>query len=264
MRSLVQLALVGWFILLAVAEAVAAPGDTRRREGSHDARLVTNFGLTAFNVAASALLPIAQITSSVVGDRLGLGVANIVPLPWIVTFALLFLLDSFAGYWVHRLMHAAPLLWRVHRVHHADRAVDVSTSLRNHPLEFLVTVPVSSVVVLLIGAPLSAVIAVQSIVVAATIWQHADIALPRRGDRVLARAIFTPRLHRLHHNPERAIHDTNFGESIILWDWLFGTLNRSDGRRAVGLGDMEPRPDHLLEQLWSPLRPIPARPFTSA
>jgi sterol desaturase/sphingolipid hydroxylase (fatty acid hydroxylase superfamily) len=262
--AFVQLALLGWFILLAFAEVTwsAKDGVPNRRSG--DSRLLTNFGLTALNVAAAALVPVARVTSSLVGDRFGFGIAHLVPLPWIATFALLFLLDSFAGYWVHRLMHATPLLWRVHRVHHADTAVDVSTSLRNHPFELLLTVPVSSLVVLLVGAPVSAVLAVQTVVVAATIWQHADIALPRRVDRMLAAAIFTPRLHRLHHNPQRAIHDSNFGESIILWDWMFGTLNRSEGRRPVGLGDLERRPDHLLDQIWSPLRPIPARPFTSA
>jgi sterol desaturase/sphingolipid hydroxylase (fatty acid hydroxylase superfamily) len=262
--AFVQLALLGWFILLAFAEVAwsAKDGVPNRRSG--DSRLLTNFGLTALNVAAGALVPVARITSSLVGDRFGLGIAHLVPLPWMAVFALLLLLDSFAGYWVHRLMHATPLLWRVHRVHHADSAVDVSTSLRNHPFELLLTLPVSSLVVLLVGAPVSAVLAVQTVVVAATIWQHADIALPRRVDRVLAAAIFTPRLHRLHHNPERAIHDSNFGESIILWDWMFDTLNRSEGRWPVGLGDLERRPDHLLDQIWSPLRPIPARPFTSA
>jgi sterol desaturase/sphingolipid hydroxylase (fatty acid hydroxylase superfamily) len=248
------LALLGWFILLAFAEVGLSPEDRVRDRRSGDARLLTNFGLTAFNLAAAALVPLARITSSLVGDRFDLGIAHVVPLPWVAVFALLFLLDSFAGYWVHRLMHATPLLWRVHRVHHADSAVDVSTSLRNHPFELLLTVPVSSLVVLLVGAPVSAVLAVQTVVVAATIWQHADIALPGRIDRALATAIFTPRLHRLHHHPERAVHDSNFGESIILWDWMFGTLDRSEGRRPVGLGSLERRPDHLLDQIWSPLR----------
>jgi sterol desaturase/sphingolipid hydroxylase (fatty acid hydroxylase superfamily) len=254
LEALVQLTLLGWFVLLALAEATSSSPGGVQNPGSGDARLLTNFGLTAFNLAAAALVPVARVTSSLVDDRFGLGIAHFVPLPWIATFALLFLLDSFAGYWVHRLMHATPLLWRVHRVHHADTAVDVSTSFRNHPLELLLTVPASSLVVLLVGAPISAVLAVQAVVVAATIWQHADIVLPRRIERALAAAIFTPRLHRLHHNPERAIHDSNFGESIVLWDWMFGTLKRSEGRRSVGLGSLERRPDHLLAQIWSPLR----------
>ena len=252
--AFVQLALLGWFVLLAIAEVVAAPPGTQRDERSGNARLLTNFGLTALIVAASAVLPIARMTASLSGERLGTGITNIVPLPWVANCALLLIVDSFAAYWIHRLMHASPLLWRVHRVHHADTAVDVSTSLRSHPLELLVTVPIASLVVLLVGAPVSAVLAVQTAVVAATIWQHANIAVPSRVDRVLAMAIVTPRLHRLHHNPERAVHDSNFGESIVLWDWMFGTLNPSEDRRPVGLGYLERRPDHLLDQIWSPLR----------
>ena len=262
--AIVQLALLAWFALLAIAEVAWARQGVEQDKQGGDARLLTNFGLTAVVLAASALLPVARMTSSDLAQRLHLGIANLVPMPWIAAFSLLLIVDSFAAYWAHRLMHATPLLWRVHRVHHADTAVDVSTSLRNHPLELLVTVPVASAVVLLIGAPVSVVLAVQTIGVAAAIWQHADITLPAGLDRALARTIFTPRLHRLHHNPERAVHDSNFGETIVLWDWLFGTLNRSEGRRPVGLGDLERRPDHLLDQIWSPLRPIPARPFTSA
>lgn len=263
-ESWVQLALLAWFVLLAIAELVWARQGVEQDRRSGDARLLTNFGLTAIVLAASALLPVARITSSEVAGGLNLGVANLVAIPWVATFALLFAVDSFAAYWAHRLMHATPLLWRVHRVHHADTAVDVSTSLRNHPFELLVTVPVASAVVLLIGAPVTVVLAVQTAGVAAAIWQHADIDLPSRLDRALATTIFTPRLHRLHHSPERAVHDSNFGETIVLWDSLFGTLNRSEERGPVGLGDMERRPDHLLEQIRSPLRPIPARPFTGA
>lgn len=247
------LLLLGWFVVLAVAEGVAAlPRDQHNASG--DGRLLTNFALTAIALAASSLLPLARMTSSLFGERLGIGVTNLVPLPWIATIAMLLILDSFAAYWLHRLMHATPLLWRIHRVHHADTALDLSTSLRNHPLELLLTVPVSSLIVLLIGAPVFVVVAAQTVSVAATMWQHADIALPRRLDAALARAIITPRLHRLHHNPERQVHDTNFGASITLWDWIFGTLNLSAGRHSVGLQHQVARADNLLDQIWSPLQ----------
>jgi sterol desaturase/sphingolipid hydroxylase (fatty acid hydroxylase superfamily) len=249
-----QLLLLGWFILLALAELMFGRDGGERGTGSGDARLLTNFGLTASVLGVSALLPLARITSSVAGQRFDLGIANLVPLPMVAIFATLLILDSFAAYWAHRLLHATPLLWRLHRVHHADSAVDVSTSLRNHPGELLVTVPVSAFVILLVGAPVSVVMVEQTIIVAATIWQHADIALPPRLDAVLARVIITPRLHRLHHNPERPVHDSNFGDSIALWDWMFGTLNLTGGRNPVGLNGQRARADHLLDQIWSPLR----------
>jgi sterol desaturase/sphingolipid hydroxylase (fatty acid hydroxylase superfamily) len=162
------------------------------------------------------------------------------------------MIDSFAVYWVHRLMHVAPLLWRAHRVHHTDSLVDVSTSLRNHPLELIVVLPASAAVILVVGAPPSVVIVAQTISMAATIWQHADIAVPASLDRMLSLIIVTPRLHRLHHSPDRRLHDRNYGELITLWDRIFGTFSQHGGRLRVGLDGQAVPADGLLAQLWSP------------
>ena len=251
-NSLTALALLGWFAILAVAESVFARGDAVPDAGS-DSRLLTNFGLTSVLILSGGLFPLVNIGSSIFGHRLNVGLAQNLTLPWAAIFGLTLIAQTFTDYWVHRLMHATPLLWRVHRVHHADTWVDVSTSLRNHPLELLVTIPASSMVVLALGAPVSVVAAVDSIFVAATIWQHADIPLPDWLDRVLCTVVFTPRLHRLHHDPARGIHDHNYGNLIIFWDWLFGTLNSSKTRGRVGLDGQTSRPDHLLEQICSPL-----------
>jgi sterol desaturase/sphingolipid hydroxylase (fatty acid hydroxylase superfamily) len=248
--ALIGLSLLGWFVVLAVAEAIWTSDD----KSGGDGRLLTNFGLTAIILVTASLFPLARISASVVTEQLGLGLANVVPMPWVALFGAMLLLDSLAAYWVHRLMHGAPLLWRIHRVHHADSAVDVSTSLRNHPLELVVTVPVSCLVVLLVGAPVSVVVAAQSVLVAAALFQHADIRLPPRVDATLAWLIVTPRLHRLHHHPERIVHDSNFGDSIVLWDRLFGTFNASEGRLPVGLEGQAARADHLIEEICSQLQ----------
>jgi sterol desaturase/sphingolipid hydroxylase (fatty acid hydroxylase superfamily) len=251
--SLIGLSLVCWFVALALAEVIWAGGEDTGH--GNDGRLLTNFGLTIFVVLAGTALPLARMSASLSGERLGLGIANGIALPWIAIFAGMLLLDSLAGYWVHRLMHGTPLLWRIHRVHHADSAVDVSTSLRNHPLELIVSVPVSCAVVLVVGAPISVVAAAQTLFVAAALFQHADIRLPPRLDRALAWVIVTPRLHRLHHHPERLVHDTNFGDSFVLWDRLFGTFNGCEDRQPVGLQGQAARADHLIEQICSPLQP---------
>jgi sterol desaturase/sphingolipid hydroxylase (fatty acid hydroxylase superfamily) len=249
---IVFVALITWFALLAIAEFLAARKRGPSCNGS-DSRLVTNFGLAAIGLVASSLLPLANLSSAAFSERLGIGISRHVAVPWVAMFALTAIAQTFAAYWVHRAMHQTSLLWRVHRVHHADSAVDVSTSLRNHPFELLLTVPVSALVVLLLGAPVSVVVAFQTLIVAAAIWQHADIDLPLRLDRMLAVAIVTPRLHRLHHNPERPVHDSNFGELVTVWDRLFGTLNLSEARGRVGLDHQAARPDNLLEQIWSPV-----------
>jgi sterol desaturase/sphingolipid hydroxylase (fatty acid hydroxylase superfamily) len=248
---ILDFALVAWFFLLAGAEFFAARGRGIAEAGG-DARLVTNFGLGVLVLAFNGLLPMAKVGSAVAGQGLGAGLAVHYAWPWAVAMAILILADSFASYWTHRAMHAVPALWRIHRVHHADCAVDVSTSVRNHPLELVVALPVSAAVILAVGAPVSAVVAAQTIMVTAVIWQHADIDVPWL-ERALAPLLITPAIHRLHHSPERPLHDSNYGELIMLWDRLFGTLRRSGGRGRVGLEGQVARSDHLLEQIWSPV-----------
>ena len=249
-NALIGLALIGWFVALAIAETLFAP---KAAERSRDGRLFTNFTFMALVLFISAVLPLSIAVSS--AGALKIGIGHHVALPWIVSFALTVLCVTFASYWAHRLMHKTPVLWRIHRVHHADSSVDVSTSLRNHPLELLVTVPASALGVLIAGPAVSVVVASQTLMVAAAIWDHADFRLPRHIERALSIFIFTPRLHRVHHNPERRLHDTNFGELIVLWDWLFGTLTLTEERGRVGLDHQIADPDRILDQLLSPRHP---------
>ena len=252
-NSVIIFGLIGWFVLLAAAEAFWAPGKDRLDTNS-DQRLVTNFSLTAVALVLASLLPLGNLGASWVSLEFGLGLGSRVPVPWLATFALLLLAMTVVAYWVHRAMHRVLLLWRVHRVHHADSAVDVSTSLRNHPLELAVSLPASALVIVVLGPPASAVVAVQTAIFAATLWQHAAFALPQRLDRALARVLVTPRVHRIHHHPERGTHDSNYGEILIIWDVLFGTFNSEERRGAVGLDGQGARPDVLIDQICSPLR----------
>jgi sterol desaturase/sphingolipid hydroxylase (fatty acid hydroxylase superfamily) len=194
-----------------------------------------------------------MIGAALAGNQLGLGLSHLISMPWLVVLAAALLAQTFVSYWIHRWMHRTTFLWRFHRVHHADSSVDVSTSLRNHPLELVVQVPASAMVIVLLGAPATAVIAMQVVLLFNKVWEHADVSLPEKIERRLSRVIFTPALHRLHHSPERSLHDTNYGELFILWDYLFGTLNRMPGRRPVGLEAQVARPDRLIDQLCSPL-----------
>lgn len=251
--DLLLFGLIGWFVLLATAEALWPP-KTKSIEGRGDRRLLTNFCLTTLVILLSSLVPLANLGASWASRRYGLGLGNSVAVPWLAVTALLLIAQTFVSYWVHRSMHCVPLLWRVHRVHHADTAVDVSTSLRNHPLELVITLPASALVVLLLGPPVSAVVAVQTVIFAATFWHHADIRLKSPVDRALAQVIVTPRVHRLHHHPERHTHDSNYGEVLILWDRLFRTFNDRKERGPVGLKGHAARADMLMDQIWSPLR----------
>ena len=248
---ILNLALVAWFFLLALAELYAA----RRRPGAElagDGRLITNFGLGVLVLVSNGLLPMVKVGSSFLSEWAGAGLAVRYAWPALLAVGVLLLADSLATYWTHRAMHAVPWLWRIHRVHHSDAAVDVSTSLRNHPLELVMTIPVSVAVIVIVGAPPTAVLVAQTIMVAASIWQHADIALPR-AERALGPLLITPSIHRLHHSPERRLHDSNYGELITLWDRMFGTFSRPRARGAVGLENQIAPSDRLLAQLWSPI-----------
>lgn len=245
------LVLLGWVILLAILEAWSGE---RSVVAAGDGRLITNFGLTAMAFGVGALFPIARLGVS--GAAYGLNIGLLRSLPWTAIMVAALLAESLSNYWVHRIFHRTPLLWRFHRVHHSDEAVDLSTSFRNHPVELLVALPVSAMLILILGTPPSAVVTTQILFASAAVWQHADISLPPRVDRILGWVIFTPRLHRLHHNPERATHDSNYGELLTVWDRLFGTFNAVEGRLAVGLKDQVAAPDQLLQQLWSPVYSI--------
>lgn len=244
--------LVACFAVLALCEAVT-PRVERASGAASDARLVTNFVLGIGTIGLAGVLPVSTIAAAVLAQETGIGLGHAVALPWIAAFALLLMARSFTIYWVHRASHAIPWIWRVHRVHHADAAVDVSTALRNHPLELLIVVPVAAATVLLIGPPVTVVLAVDTLLFALGLWQHADIALPSRIERLLDAVVVTPGFHRAHHAPDRAMHDRNYGDLVPLWDRLFGTLAPPADRTApVGLD--RAHPDRLLVQLVDPAR----------
>jgi sterol desaturase/sphingolipid hydroxylase (fatty acid hydroxylase superfamily) len=243
------------FAVLALIELGQASAQRTVRPGGGDRRIVTNFAMGIASMTLSAVLPISTVAAALWSESAAFGLFRMMPLPWPVLLAFLLLARSFASYGVHRISHAAPLLWRLHRVHHADRSVDLSTALRNHPLELLPTLVVAAGTVALLGPPVALVITVDTILFVATFWQHADIGLPPRIERLLRRVFVTPMLHRMHHSPRRAEHDRNYGDILVIWDRLFGTYAAPDMPiLETGLEPDRHDPDRLLPQLASPFR----------
>ncbi len=158
---------------------------------------------------------------------------------------------SFQSWAVHLAMHKLPWLWRLHRVHHSDTHLDVSTTVRFHPLEFALQLPVSAAVILSLGAPPSAVILYELMDAAINVFAHANIRLPGRIDHILSRVIVTPHLHRVHHSTRRRETDSNFGATLPIWDIAFGTWRaRTPEELAVqpiGLNEMQ---DARASSLW--------------
>jgi sterol desaturase/sphingolipid hydroxylase (fatty acid hydroxylase superfamily) len=164
-------------------------------------------------------------------------------------------LDLVSYLW-HRANHLVPVLWRFHRVHHADTDFHVSTALRFHPGEILLSLPVRVGAIALLGAPPAGVILFEALFGAANVLEHGNYDAPRRAERALARVLITPTLHRRHHVAQAGELDANFGTIFSLWDRAASTLRTStrDDRFATGLPGCAADPHSLTAMLREPLR----------
>lgn len=189
-------------------------------------------------------------------EHAGIGLFNLVQAPpWLAIAACVLLLDL-TIYWQHRLMHVVPWLWRLHRLHHTDIALDASSAVRFHPLEILFSLGIKIGAVLLLGAPPLAVLIFEVVLSSLALFTHANLALPVRLERTLRWLVVTPDMHRIHHSVHADEHNRNYGFNASWWDRLFGSY-RDQPRQAqesmqLGLNifrrDVDQRFDRLLLQ----------------
>lgn len=167
-------------------------------------------------------------------------------------------LYDFANYLIHRSQHRLEKIWPLHRVHHTDPYLDVTSAFRFHPFETFYRIAVQAGTVILLGMTSEQVGFYLLAASAALLFSHANIKLPRSVDRLLGLVIVTPDLHRIHHSVERKYHDSNYGIVLILWDRLLGTLSDPDRVPAPEIGLAEyPHADRMgvVNILADPLRP---------
>ncbi len=162
-------------------------------------------------------------------------------------------------YFQHRVFHAVPLLWRLHRVHHSDIEFDVTTALRFHPVEILLSMLIKMAAVAALGVPVWAVVAFEAVLNGTAMFNHANLALPGSLDRILRWIVVTPDMHRVHHSVHRDETDSNFGFNVPWWDRLFGTYRAQPrdghGGMAIGLEAFrDPDAQHIGRLLAQPLR----------
>lgn len=199
-------------------------------------RWVANLGLTLCNTVLVRLTVggVAYATAVWAADQ-GIGLLHWQPLPpWAAAAVTLFVLDG-AIYLQHVLFHAVPLLWRLHRVHHADLDFDATTGVRFHPLEILLSLGYKAAVVVLLGAVPWAVIAFEVLLNATSVFNHGNVALPERLDRWLRWVMVTPDMHRVHHSTRVVETNSNFGFSFSWWDRLGGTYRAQPTLGHVGM-----------------------------
>jgi len=163
------------------------------------------------------------------------GLFNAVGLPPSIETVIAFALLDLAIYLQHRVFHHVPLLWRLHRMHHADLDVDLTTGARFHPIEILLSLGIKFVVIVSLGASALSVLMFEVLLNATSMFNHSNVRLPRTLERGLRWLVVTPDMHRVHHSIVRRETDSNFGFNLPWWDRLFGTYKPQPDAGHAGM-----------------------------
>jgi sterol desaturase/sphingolipid hydroxylase (fatty acid hydroxylase superfamily) len=233
-ESLIRLtAFVAVFAAIALWQAVRP---FRQQEAGQVWRWLWNLGLVAVGTLFErVLVPAGAIGAAWLAAERGWGLFNVLAVPPLMAAALSIVLLDLAIYVQHVLFHAVPALWRLHMVHHVDLDFDVTTGLRFHPIERVLSMLSRIVVVTVIGAPATAVLAFEVILNATAMFNHGNVTLPTRFDRLLRWIVVTPDMHRVHHSASRTECNSNFGFNLPWWDRALGTYVEDPAAGQAGL-----------------------------
>jgi sterol desaturase/sphingolipid hydroxylase (fatty acid hydroxylase superfamily) len=219
-EPLQYVAFFGVFLIFAALET-AAPRDPAAAE--RWGRWPANWVLTALNIAIIGVLPVSAIAVADYAQSQQLGLLNAFGVPAAAAFVAGFLGRAFLSWATHFLNHKIPFLWAIHRVHHTDTRLDVSTTVRFHPLEFAFTTPITLAGIAAIGVPPVALLIYELADAGVTVFSHANVRLPRWLDLPLRLIIVTPDVHRVHHSSHQPETDSNYGAVLTIWDRVLGT-----------------------------------------
>lgn len=244
-------AFLGMLGLMALWE-LAAP--CRRNDLPRLLRWSNNLALVVIDSLVLRIgFPVLATGLAVLAADQGWGLFNWLALPGWLGFMLGFLLLDLAIYAQHATFHAVPWLWRLHRMHHADQDFDLTTGLRFHPGEIVVSMAVKLALVLLLGVPAVVVLLFEVMLNATAIFNHANVRLPGAVDRVLRLIVVTPDMHRIHHSVNPMETHSNFGFNLPWWDWLFHTYRAQPllghANMTIGLPIFRTRRDQWLDRM---------------
>ncbi|GIX13379.1 MAG: fatty acid hydroxylase [Paracoccaceae bacterium] len=251
-EAVVRLSAFGAVFAAMALWELAAP--RRRREIPRLIRWTNNLAVVALDTLLVRLaFPVTAVGLAMAVEGRGWGLIPALGLPhWAAVAAGIVALDLII-YLQHVLFHAVPALWRLHRMHHADTEIDVSTGLRFHPLEILISMAIKLGAVAALGPPAVAVLAFEVILNASAMFSHSNVRLPAGVDRILRLVIVTPDMHRVHHSADPRETDRNFGFNLSLWDRLMGTYLAQPARghdgMTVGLARWRSRRDAWLDRM---------------
>jgi sterol desaturase/sphingolipid hydroxylase (fatty acid hydroxylase superfamily) len=241
---------LGLFSLFALVETLVP---RKARTQSRTGRWFTNWSFTVLNTVTLRLMafgvPLLAVGAAVDAGQNGWGLLNWLDWPAWVEILLTILFLDFAIWAQHLITHKIPILWRLHRVHHSDRDIDVTTAIRFHPIEIALSMLLKIGLVYLLGPAALAVILFEIILNGTAMFNHANIALPTGVDRIVRMVLVTPDMHRVHHSVIRDEHDSNYGFSLSIWDRILGTYvaQPKDGHdgMTIGLRWQDERPNKL-------------------
>lgn len=252
---------LGFFIVLFLVFAgLETVLPKRIRTQTRQRRWFTNWALViidSFALRAMALLiPLLAVGAAIDASQKQYGLFNNLDWnPWVEAVIVILLFDV-AIWFQHLITHKIPILWRLHRVHHSDRDMDVTTAIRFHPVEILLSMLLKIGLVYLLGPAAWAIVAFEIILNGTAMFNHANIKLSPGLDRAARLVMVTPDMHRIHHSTKRSEHDSNYGFSISLWDRLFRTyiddVDGGDEAITVGLEWQDDAPARLGWSLMLP------------
>ena len=214
-------AFLGLFGLLALTEWLRP---RRKLTVSKANRWFTNIAIVVIDsVVVRLIFPAAAVGVALWAQSNGYGLFNLIDAPfWLAGLVSIVLLD-FAVWFSHLLSHKVPMFWRFHRMHHSDRDIDVSTAIRFHPIEIVLSMIYKVAWVVALGAPAWSVIMFEIILNGVAMFNHSNTKLPLWLDKIARMVIVTPDMHRVHHSSIQRETDSNYGFNFPFWDKMFGT-----------------------------------------
>jgi len=253
-------AFFGIFVIMASLELIAP---RRPLTVSKKLRWGSNLGIVVLNtIVARLVLPMAPIIFATLCMDRGWGVFNLIAWSGWAEIALAVILLDFVIWLQHVMVHAVPLFWRLHRMHHTDLDYDVTTGARFHPIEILLSLGIKFSVIALIGASPVAVLLFEVILNAMAMFNHANVRLPLGLDKILRILVVTPDFHRVHHSIIVQETNSNYGFNLSIWDRLFGTYiaqpEKGHDDMTIGLPIFrDPTEQRLDKMLTQPMRKSP-------
>ena len=213
---------------------------------------------TVLMYLVSLFLPLLLIgiSYSISNQQVQLGFFNIINISYFYEFILGIILLDFIIWVQHFTTHKVPFLWRFHKVHHADHEMDVSTGIRFHPIEIFISFVIKILAVILLGIDPFVILVFEILLSSFALLTHANLQLPKRLDKLFSYVFVTPNMHVIHHNPNRELHDNNYGFCLSIWDRLFKTYVSywTVDKPIIGLANEKSQHNRYLKLIMLPFK----------